>query len=149
MVIFVADTVDIGRIPDFQLTDKQLEDKIKQYKDMTDSGEIMLPSWPDFCTFLGVGGETLEAVMDRGFDTKGAYYDRAVALKKMGEWCEAQLVSNPNWGGKMAVKAMFILKQGLGRSRRYMDERSTTVTASDPVKITFGGADPRAKRAGK
>ena len=145
----MADTVDIGRIPDFQLTDKQLDDKIKQYKDMADSGEILLPSWPDFCTFLGVGGETLEAVMDRGFDTKGAYYDRAVMLKKMGEWCEAQLVSNPNWGGKMAVKAMFLLKQGLGRSRRYMDERSTTVTAADPVKITFGGADPRAKKAGK
>ena len=49
----------------------------------------------------------------------------------------------------MAVKAMFILKQGLGRSRRYMDERSTTVTAAEPVKITFGGADPRAKKAGK
>ena len=145
----MADTVDIGRIPDFQLTNKQLEDKIKQYKDMADSGEVLLPSWPDFCTFLGVGGDTLEMVMDRGFETKGAYYDRAVALKKMGEWCEAQLVSNPNWGGKMAVKAMFLLKQGLGRSRRYVDERTQAITSKEGVKITFGGADPRAKKAGK
>ena len=70
-------------------------------------------------------------------------------LKKMGEWCEAQLVSNPNWGGKMAVKAMFLLKQGLGRSRRYVDERTQAITSKEGVKITFGGADPRAKKAGK
>ena len=140
---------DSGRITEFNYSDKELEKTIESYKCKADAGEIVLPSWPDFCTFLGVSNDKLEEVMERGFGKKGAYYDRAVMLKKMGEWCEAQLVSNPNWGGKMAVKAMFLLKQGLGRSRRYVDERTQAITSKGGVKITFGGADPRAKKAGK
>ena len=53
------------------------------------------------------------------------------------------------WGGKMAVKAMFILKQGLGRSRKYVDEKSQKITGPGKVEIHFGDGDPRAKRAGK
>ena len=140
---------DSGRITDFNYSDKELEAKIAEYKSKTADQEIILPSWPDFCSFLGVGNDKLEEVMERGFAKKGAYYDRAVMLKKMGEWCEAQLVSNPNWGGKMAVKAMFLLKQGLGRSRRYVDERTQSITSKEGVQITFGGADPRAKKASK
>ena len=90
--------------------------------------------------------------MERGLkkDGESAYSGRAGLLKNMGIWCEAQLVSNPNWGGKMAVKAMFLLKQGFGRSRRYVDERSGKKAGEGvTVKMTFGGDDPRAKRAAK
>lgn len=140
---------DSGRITDFNYSDKELKAKIEEYKTRTYAGEIILPSWPDFCTFLGVGNDKLEEVMERGFTKKGAYYDRAMMLKNMGEWCEAQLVSNPNWGGKMAVKAMFILKQGLGRSRKYVDEKSQKITGPGKIELHFGDGDPRAKRAGK
>lgn len=138
-----------GKIAGFNYSDKQLENKIEEYKSCASAGDILLPSWPDFCTFLGVPAETLEAVMEQGFAKKGAYYDRAVALKNMGEWCEAQLVSNPNWGGKMAVKAMFLLKQGLGRSRKYTDERTANVQGPAKIELNFGAGDPRGKKAGK
>lgn len=140
---------DSGRISEFNYSDKELAEKIETYKIKAETGEILLPSWPDFCNFLGVGNDKLEEVMDRGFEKKGAYYDRAVMLKKMGVWCEAQLVSNPNWGGKMAVKSFLLLKQGFGRSTKYIDERSANAKASVTAKFAFGGDDPRAKKAGK
>ena len=140
---------DSGRIEGFNFTDESLMEKIEEYKNKTAVGDIILPSWPDFCTFLGVSDEKLEEVMERGFGKKGAYYDRALMLKNMGEWCEAQLVSNPNWGGKMAVKAMFLLKQGLGRSRKYIDEKTQKVTGPSKIEIAFGDGDSRARKAGK
>ena len=140
---------DSGRITEFNYSDKDLRAKIEEYKAKTAADEIILPSWPDFCSFLGVSDEKLEEVMERGFTKKGAYYERALMLKNMGEWCEAQLVSNPNWGGKMAVKAMFLLKQGLGRSRKYIDEKTQKVTGPGKVEIKFGDGDPRGKKAAK
>ena len=140
-----------GKIPGFTITDKELQEKIDIYKARTNSGEISLPSWPDFCSFLGIGDDVLDAVMERGLekkDNESAYYVRALMLKNMGHWCEAQLVSNPNWGGKMAVKAMFLLKQGFGRSRKYTDEKNGKKEALK-VELSFGGNDARSKKAAK
>jgi len=141
-----------GKIPGFTIKDKELQEKIEIYKARTEIGEIPLPSWPDFCSFLGIGDDVLEEVMERGLtkkeDGESAYYQRALMLKNMGHWCEAQLVSNPNWGGKMAVKAMFLLKQGFGRSRKYVDEKSGK-KESVKVELSFGGNDARAKKAAK
>ena len=53
-----------GRITEFNYSDKELKAKIEEYKTKTDAGEIILPSWPDFCTFLGVGNDKLEEVME-------------------------------------------------------------------------------------
>ena len=149
----MAGNDNTGKIPGFTLTDKELRESIDKYKAMTDDGSKPLPSWPDFCTFLGVGSNVLDEVMERGLDKKGneksAYYERALMLKSMGEWCEAQLVSNPNWGGKMAVKAMFLLKQGLGGTRKYVDEKAQKITGPGKVELHFGAGDPRAKKAGK
>ena len=147
----MAEFDNLGKIPGFTITDKELKEKINQYKDKTISGEIPLPSWPDFCSFLGIGDDVLDEVMERGLQKKeneSAYYGRAMMLKNMGLWCEAQLVSNPNWGGKMAVKAMFLLKQGFGKSRKYTDEKNGK---KEPVKVelSFGGNDARAKKASK
>lgn len=149
----MANNDNSGKIPGFTMTDKELREKIEAYKAMVDNDLKPLPSWPDFCTFLGVSSDVLDEVMERGLDKKGneksAYYERALMLKSMGEWCEAQLVSNPNWGGKMAVKAMFLLKQGLGGTRKYADEKTQKITGPSKVELNFGGGDPRAKKAGK
>lgn len=148
----MAETDNLGKIPGFTITDKELQAKIDLYKARTDSGEIPLPSWPDFCSFLGITDDVLDEVMERGLQKKengeSAYYGRATQLKNMGLWCEAQLVSNPNWGGKMAVKAMFLLKQGFGRSRKYADEKTGKKEALK-VELSFGGNDARAKKAAK
>ena len=146
----MAYDADSGIITDFPYNDTTLREKISEYQSRAYSGEIPLPSWPDFCAFVGCPDEKLEEVMERGFGKKGAYYNRAMQLKNMGLWCEAQLVSNPNWGGKMAVKAMFLLKQGFGRSRKYVDEKSARKGVGvGTVNVTFGGDDPRGKKAAK
>ena len=147
----MADSDNLGKIPGFTITDKELSEKIELYKTRTESGDIPLPSWPDFCSFLGICDDVLDEVMERGLKKKefeSAYYSRAMMLKNMGHWCEAQLVSNPNWGGKMAVKAMFLLKQGFGRSRKYTDEKNGKKEALK-VELSFGGNDSRAKKAAK
>ena len=146
----MAYDADSGIITDFPYNDKTLAEAIEEYKRRTAAGEVQLPSWPDFCAFLGCPDDKLEEVMERGFTKKGAYYNRAMMLKNMGLWCEAQLVSHPNWGGKMAVKAMFLLKQGFGRSRKYQDEKSGKKAAGvGAVRVTFGDEDPRGKKAAK
>ena len=148
----MAEFDNLGKIPGFTISDKELQAKIETYKARTESGEITLPSWPDFCSFLGIGDDVLDEVMERGLQKKengeSAYYGRAMALKSMASWCEAQLVSNPNWGGKMAVKAMFLLKQGFGRSRKYTDDKSGKKEAVK-VELSFGGNDARSKKAAK
>ena len=142
-----------GKIFGFTYSEKELGDKIAQYKELAESGEKLLPSWPDFCSFVDVDSDVLEEVMDRGMDRSGsersAYYDRALMLKSMRRWCEAQLVSNPNWGGKMGVKSMMLLKQGFGGGRKYLDERTAGKTGPTEIKVSFGGSDPRAKKASK
>lgn len=145
----MGNELKVGKIPNFDYTEKQLDALIAEYKDKARSGEIELPSWPDFCDFIGCDNATLEAVLDKGFTLRGAYYARAVALKKMGAWCEAQLVSNPNWGGKMLTKSIFLLKQGFGGSKKYLDEKAGGKQAPSAISIQFGGVDPRGKKAGK
>ena len=88
--------------------------------------------------------------MERGFGKKGAYYLRAQMLKSMGMWCEAQLVSNPNWGGTMWNKSRFLLLQGFGRTRKYIDGKTQNKGGGPgSVTVTFGGDDPRGKKAAK
>lgn len=142
-----------GKILGFSYSEKELKEKISQYKTLSEDGTKLLPSWPDFCSFIDVDSETLEEVMQRGSERKSgeksAYYERAEMLKSMRRWCEAQLVSNPNWGGKMGVKSMMLLKQGFGGGRKYLDERTAKNNGPEKIEIHFGGSDPRAKKASK
>lgn len=142
-----------GKIMGFTYSERDLLDKITEYKQLADEGSKLLPSWPDFCSFIDVDSETLEEVMQRGSERKNGekstYYARAEALKSMRRWCEAQLVSNPNWGGKMGVKSMMLLKQGFGGGRKYLDERTAKPSGPDKIEVSFGGGDPRGKKAAK
>ena len=142
-----------GKILGFNYSEKALADKIAEYKTMTEDGSKLLPSWPDFCCFIDCDSETLEEVMHQGSERKNgeksAYWTRAEALKSMRRWCEAQLVSNPNWGGKMGVKSMMLLKQGFGGGRKYLDERTAKPTGPEKIEVLFGGNDARGKKAAK
>lgn len=138
-----------GRVLAFRMGEKELVRKIEEYKQKTENGEIELPAWPSFCAFLGYTEDDVDEVMENGFSVRGAYYERAVALKNAAQWCQAQLTSNPNWGGRNAAKAIFLLKQGLGRMRKYTDYDKKNGNEPIEVKISFGGPDPRAKKASK
>lgn len=145
-------TMENGKIFGFNYSEKDLTNKIDQYKKLTEEGKILLPSWPDFCCYVDCDSDVLEDVMVQGVKMTGsvrsAYYARAMALKSMRRWCEAQLVSNPNWGGKMGVKSMMLLKQGFGGGRKYMDERSK-VNGPSEITINFGNGDKRSGKARK
>ena len=147
----MAGTVEKGKIPNFDYSDKELQALIDEYQAKTKSGEIELPSWPDFCFFIGCENATLEAVMDKGYTLRGAYYARAQMLRRMGTWCEAQLVSNPRWGGSMSTKAMRLLAQGFGGTHKYTSDRDTknSAKAAPERLIVDMGSDKRAKEAGK
>lgn len=149
----MANTMENGKIFGFNYSEKEMKAKIEEYKELSKSGEITLPSWPDFCAFVDCDSDVLEDVMEQGMQMTGsvrsAYHSRALMLKSMRRWCEAQLVSNPNWGGKMGVKSMMLLKQGFGGGRKYVDERSTKQTGPSKIEINFGDGDKRSKQAMK
>lgn len=138
-----------GKIYGFNLTEKELNAAISKYKNMVATEEILLPSWGHFCAFVGVSGKTLKKVIDQGLRRdayeKSAYYGRAVALETFRDWCIGELLSNPNWGGKNANKAMKILAIEHGM------QEAPAPKASGPgvCVVEFGGGDPRGKKAGK
>ena len=150
---YLSELMENGKVFGFNYTEKELCQRIQEYKDLSNSGDIRLPSWPDFCCFVDCDSDTLEEVMNQGVKMTGnvrsAYYSRAMALKSMRRWCEAQLVSNPNWGGSMGVKSMMLLKQGFGGGKKYIDERTNKPTGPEKIVVSFGGGDPRGKKAAK
>ena len=138
-----------GKIYGFNLSEKDLEAAICRYKDMVAAEEILLPSWGHFCAFVGVSSKTLKKVIEQGTRRdayeKSAYYNRAVALESFRDWCIGELLSNPNWGGKNANKAMKILaiEHGL------QETPPPKSTGPGVCVVTFGDGDPRGKKAGK
>ena len=142
-----------GKIVGFTMTEAELYEKIETYKKRVDAGLVELPFWTDFREFLGIRQDVLDAVMQRGYFDEGAkesaYYQRALLLKSMGETCENYLVTHPNWGGRNAVKSMMLLKQGLGWTKKYIDEKSAKPEGPSKLNISFGGGDPRGKKATK
>jgi hypothetical protein len=142
-----------GRIVGFNMSEKELDEKIQQYKDMVKAGDVVLPYWTDFREFLGILQDALDEVMERGYFGDGAresaYHERALMIKRMGETCENYLNTHPNWGGKNAVKSMMLLKQGLGYTKKYTDERTTTKETTGRAKVTIESKDPRVKDMAK
>jgi hypothetical protein len=142
-----------GKITGFTMSETELAEKIENYKKRVDAGLVELPFWTDFREYLGVRQDVLDAVMQRGYFDEGAkdsaYYNRCLMLKSMGETCENYLVTHPNWGGRNAVKSMMLLKQGLGWTKKYIDEKSTKADGPNKISISFGGGDARGRKAAK
>lgn len=135
----------------FSIQDADLEQKIKEYKAMVENEDIPRASWANFCAYLGyTEAEVAEVVAKGGEDsnTAGAYYKRAIMLKRMMTWVRGQLSSGKGWNGQNQSRAIFLMKQDHGDGVRYSDQDAKN-TGPVKVNISFGGADPRAKKAGK
>ena len=132
----------------FRMNDSQLETAIKQYKQDLADGKFPRASWPHFCATLGYTESEVKAVIDRGEEVKGAYWERAVMLKRMLTWIRGEMLSGAGWSGQNQTKAIYALKQDHGDGVAYSDGANKP---SGPVKIevSFGGNDPRAKKASK
>jgi hypothetical protein len=144
----MAGNQDSGRVLAFKLSDKELDQKIEEYKGLVNAEEIPRASWANFCAFLGYTEAEVAEVVTRGIEVKGAYYERAVSLKRMMTWVRGQLSSGKGWNGQNQSRAIFLMKQDHGDGVRYTDQDAKN-TGPVEVKISFGGADPRAKKAGK
>lgn len=152
-MIYTATAEKTGKIPGFDMTDEELKAKIEEYKIRVSSGVVELPFWTDFREFLGIRQDVIDEVMERGYfrdnAEESAYRNRALMIKSMGETCENYLTTHPGWGGKNAVKSMMLLKQGLGYTKKYQDERTSKATGPSRAKIIIATTDPRGKDMGK
>ena len=144
----MAGNQDSGRVLAFRLSDKELETRIYEYKAMVDAEQIPRASWANFCAYLGYTEAEVAEVVTRGEEVKGAYYERAVMLKRMMTWVRGQLSSGKGWNGQNQSRAIFLMKQDHGDGVRYSDQDAKS-NGPAQVKIVFGGDDPRAKKAGK
>ena len=144
----MAGNQDSGRVLAFRLSDKELETRIYEYKSMVDAEQIPRASWANFCAYLGYTEAEVAEVVTRGEEVKGAYYDRAVMLKRMMTWVRGQLSSGKGWNGQNQSRAIFLMKQDHGDGVRYSDQDAKG-NGPVEVKVSFGGNDPRAKKAGK
>ena len=59
-----------------------------------------------------------------------------------------QYMSAPGWNGQLTSRAIFALKQDIGDGVKWSDQDAKQ-TGPVEVKISFGGDDPRAKKAAK
>ena len=144
----MAGNQDSGRVLAFKLSDKELDQKIEEYKGLVNAEEIPRASWANFCAFLGYTEAEGAEVVTRGIEVKGAYYERAVSLKRMMTWVRGQLSSGKGWNGQNQSRAIFLMKQDHGDGVRYTDQDAKN-TGPVEVKISFGGNDPRSKKSGK
>ena len=132
----------------FRVSERELDFAIKKYKLDLAAGEFPRASWPHFCATLGYTEGEVKECMERGDKRESAYYNRAVALKRMSTWIRGQMLSGSGWSGQNQTKAIFALKQDVGDGISYADKDTTTAIPAK-INILFGGDDPRGKKAGK
>ena len=137
-----------GRAPVFPLTEKELTEKVAQYKQELEAGAFPRASWPHFCASLGVTEADVKTVMQQGDVKDSVYRGRAEVLKKMATWVRGQMMSGNGWHGQLTSRAIFALKQDVGDGVKWTDQDSKQ-TGPVEVRVSFGGDDPRGRKAGK
>lgn len=143
----MAGNSNSGNVLAFKLSEKELETKLNTYKTAVESGEIPRASWANLCAYLGYTETEVGEVIARD-QVNSAYYSRAVALKRALTWVRGQLASGNGWSGQNQSRAIFLLKQDHGDGIRYSDQDAKQ-TGPIEVKVSFGGSDSRAKKAGR
>lgn len=143
----MAGNSNSGNVLAFKLSEKELETKLNTYKTAVESGEIPRASWANLCAYLGYTEIEVGEVIARD-QVNSAYYSRAVALKRALTWVRGQLASGNGWSGQNQSRAIFLLKQDHGDGIRYSDQDAKQ-TGPIEVKVSFGGSDSRAKKAGR
>lgn len=137
-----------GRNPTFSMPEKDLKRHIEEYKNQVDNGTIARASWPHFAATLDCTEADLAEVMALADTLGSAYRIRGRMLKKMLTWVRGQMLSAPGWNGQLSARAIFALKQDHGDGVKYTD-KDDRQTGPVEIKISFGGDDARAKKAGK
>ena len=137
-----------GNVLAFKMSENELKQEIDKYKDDLEKGKFPRASWPHFCARLGYTEREVEEVIKRGEEVKGAYYDRAILLKRHLTWIRGEMLSGAGWAAQNQTKAIFALKQDHGDGIRYED-KDNKGPGTIRLEVGFGGNDQRARKASK
>lgn len=105
---------DNGVITGFNMSEKELEKAINEYKNGVESGKYINPCPPQFYSIIGVDREIVRTVIAAGYKERSAYKKRAEMLKSALQWLRGEMASEIHWQGNKSIKTMFLLKQDWG-----------------------------------
>ena len=119
----------------FPYDEQETKKRIELYKKETDKGNIRKPCWTDFLARNEISvDEATRMIKDYGPGEKAL----SETLKKMQEWCIAQLFTADAWGGGNAAKAIFLSKQDFGLGG-YSDRQDVKTDSRVEISVKFGG----------
>ena len=145
----MAGNKESGKKINFSMSEKELTQKISEYQDAVESGDFgatFMPQWDHFCAFLGLCRDDVQECYDKGSSGDNAYSKRAEMLKKHETWIFGQMFARC---GRNTAIAIYLSKQKRLDGSRYSDQDLKGSNGPAKVVISFGGDDPRAKKAGK
>ena len=125
-----------GQPRKYPYTLDETNQKIELYKDLTAEGYIKKPCWPDFLARNGIGVDEAKRMID---NYGPGEYELSRALKRMLEWCQAQIMTSDGWSGSSMTKAIFLAKQDFGGGVAYSDRQDVKTDSRVEISIKFGG----------
>ncbi len=138
-----------GRNKVFHLSERELEEKFNAYLEDLNNGAFARASVAHFCFYIGTTEDQLKSfVQEYSEKAESAYYRRAWMLRGYLQFFRGQLCSAKSWDGQQSSKAQLLLAQDYGDGIVYKS-KDDKQTGPVEVKISFGGDDPRAKKAAK
>ena len=79
--VLVAGNGNSGNVIAFRLSEAQLENKIKEFREEYGEGQNGMVTWPMFCDFLGYSELEVAECYQKGKEGKNAYSGRARLLE--------------------------------------------------------------------
>lgn len=125
----------VGAPRQFPYTLDQFKVIFEQYKQDTAENNIPRPCWPDFLARNNILVDDAKEVINSPVNTNKAL---SLELKKALDWCTAQLMVHPGWGGSHGVKAIYLSKQDFGGTP-YSDRQDIRQKGDMTVNVKFGG----------
>ena len=77
----MAGNKNSGQSIPFRMSEAQLEEKIKQFREEYGEGQHGMVSWPLFCDFIGYSEQEVRECYNRGISGDNAYSGRARMLE--------------------------------------------------------------------
>lgn len=124
-----------GRIPFSDKSYDEINDKINEYFDKVNSGQIKRVGWSHFASYIGLSLESFKAILNTR-DGSG-YIPLRELLKKACTRLRGVIETSDSFAGSNSSKGIFLLKQDVDGCA-YQD-KTTNESPSVAVKIEFGG----------
>jgi len=135
----VAGNKNSGYLLAFRLSDKELEKKMKTFKEEYGEGQHGMVTWELFCSYLGYAVKDVRECYQRGKSKKNAYTTRAELLEKYYTDVRAMMFQTSSRQQALA--------KHLATINLLAPEEDAKDGGKQEIFVVFGGTDPRAKEA--